>query len=125
MIYEEVKSFSNAVDRLKEGLEFEHSDFSILFDGNTKRLQFNYSACLKALRAKLGLSRDIKDESALNKAFEGGIISNIDIWDRLRKDLDYIYNDYEEDENRKIYNRIGEYLGEYEYTLRQLRLSDS
>ncbi len=102
------KEFSNAVQRLKEGLEEKESD--IIIDGVLHRFEFTFELAWKTMKdyleyigviEKTGSPREI-----IKSAFEYGMIEDGEAWIKMMLARNSLSHLYDEAKSREVYQEI-------------------
>ncbi len=114
------QDYSNAVDRLKEGLEEEETQ--IVIDGILHRFEFTFELAWKTLKdyleymgftEKTGSPREV-----IQSGFKQGIIEDGEAWIKMMLARNSLAHLYDEEESRKVYKNIKE---EYIVLLQNIR----
>lgn len=117
---ERKQDFSNAVDRLKEGLQEEETQ--IVIDGILHRFEFTFELAWKTMKDYLeymGITEKTgSPRETIQNGFKQGIIKDGNAWINMMLARNSLAHIYDEEESRKIYDRIKE---EYIYLLQDIR----
>lgn len=117
---ERKQDYSNAVDRLKEGLQEEESMLAI--DGILHRFEFTFELAWKTLKDYLeymGLTEKTgSPREVIQSGFKQGIIEDGEMWIKMMLARNSLAHLYDEEESRKIYKNIKE---EYIVLLQNIR----
>lgn len=107
---ERKQDYSNAVDRLKEGLQEEETQ--IVIDGILHRFEFTFELAWKTLKdyleymgftEKTGSPREV-----IQSGFKQGIIEDGEAWIKMMLARNSLAHLYDEEESRKVYKNIKE-----------------
>lgn len=107
---ERSKDYSNAVSRLKEGLEIEESQ--LIIDGILHRFEFTFELAWKTIKdyleymgyvEKTGSPREV-----IQSGYKQGIIEDGEAWINMMLARNSLAHLYDEEESRKIYTKIKE-----------------
>lgn len=105
-----IESYSNAVDRLKEGLQEEESRLAI--DGILHRFEFTFELAWKTLKDYLeymGLTEKTgSPREVIQSGFKQGIIEDGETWIKMMLARNSLAHLYDEEESRKVYKDIKE-----------------
>lgn len=105
---ERIKDYTNAVCRLKEGLETEESQ--LIIDGILHRFEFTFELAWKTIKdyleymgyvEKTGSPREV-----IQSGYKEGIIEDGEAWINMMLARNSLAHLYDEEESRKIYNKI-------------------
>lgn len=117
---ERKQDFSKAVDRLKEGLQEEETQ--IVIDGILHRFEFTFELAWKTMKNYLeymGITEKTgSPRETIQNGFKQGIIKDGNAWINMMLARNSLAHIYDEEESRKIYDRIKE---EYIYLLQDIR----
>lgn len=107
---ERKQDYSNAVDRLKEGLQEEETRLAI--DGILHRFEFTFELAWKTLKdyleymgftEKTGSPREV-----IQSGFKQGIIEDGEAWIKMMLARNSLAHLYDEEESRKVYKSVKE-----------------
>lgn len=105
-----IETYSNAVDRLKEGLQEEETRLAI--DGILHRFEFTFELAWKTLKdyleymgftEKTGSPREV-----IQSGFKQGIIEDGEAWIKMMIARNSLAHLYDEEESRKVYKNVKE-----------------
>lgn len=104
------ESYSNAVDRLKEGLQEEETRLAI--DGILHRFEFTFELAWKTLKDYLeymGFTEKTgSPRETIQSGFKQGIIEDGEAWIQMMLARNSLAHMYDEEESRKVYKKIKE-----------------
>ena len=117
---ERKQDFSNAVDRLQEGLQAEETQ--IVIDGILHRFEFTFELAWKTMKDYLEymgfVEKTGSPRETIQNGFKQGIIENGETWINMMLARNSLAHIYDEEESRKIYDKI---KGEYIFLLQNMR----
>lgn len=117
---ERKQDFSNAVDRLQEGLQAEETQ--IVIDGILHRFEFTFELAWKTMKDYLEymgfVEKTGSPRETIQNGFKQGIIENGEAWINMMLARNSLAHIYDEEESRKIYDKI---KGEYIFLLQNMR----
>ncbi len=105
-----IETYSNAVDRLKEGLQEKETRLAI--DGILHRFEFTFELAWKTLKdyleymgftEKTGSPREV-----IQSGFKQGIIEDGEAWIKMMIARNSLAHLYDEEESRKVYKNVKE-----------------
>lgn len=104
------QNYSNAVDRLQEGLQAEESQ--LIIDGILHRFEFTFELAWKTLKDYLEymgyLEKTGSPRETIQNAFKQGIIEDGEAWINMMLARNSLAHLYDEEESRKVYKKIKE-----------------
>lgn len=107
---ERIKDYTNAVCRLKEGLETEESQ--LIIDGILHRFEFTFELAWKTIKDYLEymgyIEKTGSPREVIQNGFKQGIIEDGEAWINMMLARNSLAHLYDEEESRKIYNKIKE-----------------
>jgi len=112
---EKFDNFCKALERLKEALQAEPTGLNL--DAAIQRFEFTYELVWKVLKLFL-LKAGIEcytPRDCFRSAFQAGYIKDEEVWLDMIKDRNFTTHVYDENQARKIYERIkNQYLRQLE-----------
>ena len=112
---ERFSDYEKALERLRESLKKEKLN-ELEKDGTIQRFEFTFELAWKTLKDYLEDQSFIdvtSPKKAIQKAFEGGLIKNGDIWIEMQEDRNRMAHIYNQSESEKIFENIrGKYVKE-------------
>ena len=104
------QDYSNAVNRLQEGLQQEETEFII--DGILHRFEFTFELAWKTMKDYLeymGVTQKIESpRETIQSGFKQGIIEDGEMWINMMLARNSLAHIYDEEESRKVYKKIKE-----------------
>lgn len=117
---ERKQDFSNAVDRLNEGLQQEETQ--LIIDGILHRFEFTFELAWKTMKDYLeymGITEKTgSPRETIQSGFKQGIIQDGEAWINMMLARNSLAHIYDEEESRKVYKKIKE---EYIYLLKNMK----
>ncbi len=114
------QDYSNAVNRLQEGLQQEETEFII--DGILHRFEFTFELAWKTMKDYLeymGVTQKIESpRETIQSGFKQGIIEDGEMWINMMLARNSLAHIYDEEESRKVYKKIKE---EYIFLLQNMK----
>lgn len=105
---EKFLNYSKALTRLEESLDRDETD-DIVLDAVIQRFEFSYELSWKLVKTYLsynGIAEVRSPREAFKEAFAAGLITEGDAWIDMLEDRNLTAHTYDEDQAKKIYQRI-------------------